>query len=143
MPTKPGGGRDPSGTSDEPVQLYAKTTLGLLTPIQGLVGEKLETVPSTSKGVTRKIVGKNKTVELPEEIEKLVDETRSVINPQQTDQFRQLLIEYRGVFSTEGELLGWCDVVQHEIKTKVPYRRIPVGLREEAVKEDNRMKALG
>ena len=75
--------------SDEPVQLYAKTTLGLLSPVQDLVGEKFETVPSISKGVSRMTVNKNKTVELPEEIEKLVDETRSVINPQQTDQFRQ------------------------------------------------------
>ena len=84
--------------SDEPVQLYAKMTLGLLSPIQDFVGEKLETVPSISKSVPRMTVGKNKTVELPEEIEKLVDETRSVINPQQTSQFRELLIEYRDVF---------------------------------------------
>ena len=135
--------------SEEPVQLYALLTpYGLLTPIQDLVGEKLETIPSTSKGVTRTTVGKNKTVELPEEIEKLMDETRSVINPQQTDQFRQLLIEYRDVFSTQEEPVGECDVVQHEIKTegepiKVPYRRIPVGLREETVKEENKMKELG
>ena len=77
-----------------------------------------------------------------------MDETRSVINPQQTDQFRQLLIEYRDVFSTQEKPLGQCDIVQHEIKTegepiKVSYRRIPVGLREEAVKEENRMKELG
>ena len=93
-------------------------------------------------------VGKNKTLKLPEKIEILVDETRTVINPQQTDQFRQLLIEYRDVFSTQEEPLGQCDVVQHKIKTegepiKVPYRRIPVGLREEAAKEENRMKEPG
>ena len=75
-------------------------------------------MPSTFKGVTKTTIGKNKTVELPEEIEKLVDETWSVINPQQTDQFRQLLIEYRDVFSTQEEPLGQFNVVQHEIKTE-------------------------
>ena len=87
------------------------------------------------------------TVELPEEMEKLEDKTRTVITPQQTDQFRQLLTEYRNVFSTQGEPLGQCDLVQHEIKTevepiKVPYTHIPVGLREETVKKETRMKEL-
>ena len=118
--------------SDQPVQCYATTTLRLLTPIQDLVGEKLETVPSCPKGVSRTTVGKNVTVELPEEMEKLVDETRTVITPQQTDQFRQLLVEYRDVFSTQEEPPGQCDLIQHEIKTegepiKVPYRCIPGG----------------
>ena len=62
-------------------------------------------------------------------MEKLVDETRAMITPQQTDQFRALLVEYRDVFSTKEEPLGHCDLVHHEIKTegepiKVPYRRI-------------------
>ena len=118
--------------SDKPVQLYARTTLGLLTPIQDLVGEKIETVPGCPKGVSRTTVGKSETVELPEEMEKLVDETRTVITTQQVDHFRQLLAEYRDVFSTQEEPLGQCDLVQHEIKTegepiKVPYRHIPVG----------------
>ena len=72
--------------SDEPVKLCARTTFGLL----NLVGEKIETIPSHPKRVSRTTVGKNVTVELPEEMEKLVDETRTVITPQQTDQFRQL-----------------------------------------------------
>ena len=90
-----------------------------------MVGEKLETIPSNSKGVTRTTVGKSKTVELPDEIEKLVDEARSVINPQQIDKFRQLLIEYRDVFSTQEEPLGQCDVVQHEIKTEGEPIKVP------------------
>ena len=36
--------------SDEPVQLYAKMTLGLLTSIQDLVGKKIETAPKSSQG---------------------------------------------------------------------------------------------
>ena len=43
--------------------------------------------------------------------------------------------------------LGQSDVVQHDIVTvedpiKTQYRWIPVGLREEAVKEEERMKQL-
>ena len=56
---------------------------------------------------------------MPEEMEKLVDETRTVITPQLADQFRQLLAEYRDVFSNQEEPLGQCDLVQHEIKTEV------------------------
>ena len=134
--------------SDKPVPLYARTTLGLITPIQDLVGETIERVPSHPKDVSRTTFGKSETVQLPEDMEKLVDETRVVITPQQADQFRQLLVEYRDIFSTQEEPLGQCGLVQHEIKTegepiKVPYRCIPVGLREEAMKEETRMKVLG
>ena len=76
--------------SDQLIQLCARTTLGLITPIQDLVGEKIETVPSHPRGVYRTTVGKSETAQLPEDIEKLVDETRAVITPQQADQFRQL-----------------------------------------------------
>ena len=134
--------------SDEPVQLYARKMLGLITSIQDLVGEKLETVPSCPSGVSRTTVGKSETKQLPEDMEKLVDETRAVITCQQADQFRKLFVEYKDMFSTKEEPLGQCDLVQHEIKTegepiKVPYRSIPVGLREKAVKEETRMKELG
>ena len=82
---------------DEPVQLYARTTLGLITPIQELVEKKIETVPSRPKGVSRTTVGKSETVELPKDMEKPVDETRATITPQQADQFRQLLAEYGNI----------------------------------------------
>ena len=57
------------------------------------------------------------------------------------------MTEYRDVFSTQEEPLGQCDLVQHGVKTegepiKVPYRCIPVGLREEAVKKETRTKDL-
>ena len=92
--------------SDEPVQLYARTTLGLITPIQDLVGDNLETVPSCPRGVSRATVGKSETTQLPEDIEKLVDETRAVITPQQADQFRQLLVEYKGRVFNQRRALG-------------------------------------
>ena len=68
--------------------------------------------------------------------------------PDQVEIFRQLLVEYRDVFSTKSEPLGQTDVVQHEIKTSGPpiktrYRRVPTGLKDEAIQEENRMKQLG
>jgi len=61
--------------------------------------------------------------------------------------FEQLLQEYQDVFSLQGEPLGQTDAVHHEVKTTGPpiktrYRRVPMGLREEAVKEEERMKSL-
>ena len=67
----------------------------MITSIQDLVGEKIETVPSHPRGVSKATVGKNETVQLPEDMEKMVDETRAVITPQQPDQFRQLLDEHK------------------------------------------------
>ena len=99
---------------DEPVQLYARTTLGLITSIQDLVGEKIETVPSHPKGVSRTTVGKSEIVEFPEDMWKLVDETRAVITPQQADQFRQLIAEYRCSI-----YLPWS--LFHSRKKKKPY----------------------
>ena len=72
--------------------------------------------------------------ELPDELQTLVEEARVVINPQQAQDFRQLLLDYRDVFSNKDEPLGQSDVIQHDIQTtgeplKSQYCRIPVGLR--------------
>ena len=66
--------------------------------------------PSHPKGVFRTTVGKSETIALPEDMEKLVDETRAVITPQQA--------EYRDVFSTQEELLGQCDLIHYEKRLK-------------------------
>ena len=57
---------------------------------------------------------------LPEEIQKLVDDTNQVLFPEQVEKFKQLVLEYRDVFSTTEEPLGQTSVVQHEIKTTGP-----------------------
>ena len=56
--------------------------------------------------------------------------------------------ETRDVFSTKDEPLGHSDVVQHDIRTdgdpiKSQYRWNPMGLREETIKEEEKMKKLG
>ena len=71
-----------------------------------------------------------------------------VINPQQAQDFWQLLLDYRNVFSAKDKPLGQSDVVQHDILTteepiKSQYHRIPVGLREEGIQDEDRMKRLG
>ena len=77
-----------------------------------------------------------------------MDEARVVITSQQSQDFQQLLRDHCDVFSPKDEPLGQSEVVQHDIRTtgdpiKSQYRRIPVGLREEAIKEKDRMKKLG
>ena len=71
-----------------------------------------------------------------------------VINPQQAQDFRQLLLDCRDIFLTEEEPLGQSDIVKNDIQTtgepiKSQYQRIPIGLREEAIQEEDWMKKLG
>ena len=77
-----------------------------------------------------------------------MDEARVVITPQQVQHFQHLLRDYCDVFSTKDESVGQSDVVQHNIRTprdpiKSQYRRLLMGLREEAIKEKDRMKKQG
>ena len=69
-----------------------------------------------------------------------------VIDPQQAQDFWQLLLDYRDVFSNEDEPLRQSGVIQHDIQTtgepiKTHYHRIPVGLGEEAIQGEDRMKS--
>ena len=43
--------------TDEPVRLFDKTTLGILTPIQELTAVQLETVPAVPKQVNKDSIG--------------------------------------------------------------------------------------
>ena len=77
-----------------------------------------------------------------------MDETAAVLIPEQVKAFKDLVVEYIDIFSTKNEPLGQTDVVKHDIKTegkpiKCGFRRIPTGLKDEAIKEEDRMKSLG
>ena len=55
------------------------------------------------------------------------------------------MLNYRDIFSTKDEPLGWTAVVRHDIKSsglpiKFHYTQIPTGLKEEAIQEEQRMK---
>ena len=134
--------------TDEPVQLYSKTTLGLVTPLQEVTSVKLSAMDGIARTVGQVKKSQDVQEELPEELETLVKETSTVLTPEQQQDFRRLIVDYRDVFSTKDEPLGQTNVVQHTIQTegepiKCGYRRIPTGLKDEAIKEEERMKSLG
>ena len=134
--------------TDETVHLYSRTTLGIVTPVQEVTDTLLETTkPRGTVHVNRVKQNSRTTESLPDELESLVQETQQVLFPEQMEKFRQLLVDFRDVFSTKDEPLGQTAVVEHDIKTsgtpiKSRYRRIPTGLKEEAVREEQRMKDL-
>ena len=134
--------------TDETVQLFKNTTLGILSPLREVTDVQLETAQRTPVTVDRVVQEKPKKTSLPEELQQLVKEAEQTLNTSQTREFQNLIGEYRDIFSTKDEPLGKTDVVKHEIQTvgspiKVPYRRIPAGLRDEAIQEEERMKKLG
>ena len=127
--------------TDEPVHLNRDTTLGVVSPAEMVTECDFSTVDASSEKEHVK-------PELPAELQLLVDQTESVLDHNQRDKFRALLVEFQDIFSTAQEPLGCTDNVTHDIKTtgkpvKVGYRRIPPGLRDEAIKEEERMKELG
>ena len=73
--------------SDEPVQLYSITTLGILTPFEAITDVQMETVPGAERKVKEAKVQGQSSQELPEETEALVDKARVVISPQQAQDF--------------------------------------------------------
>ena len=106
---------------------------------------QLETAPVVPKQLNKASRDYQTSLELPDELQALVEEAKVVINPEQAQDFWQLLLYYRDVFSTRDEPLGQPVVIQHDIQTtiKSQYHRMPVGLREEAIQEEERMKKLG
>ena len=68
--------------------------------------------------------------------------------PLQAQDFQQLLVDDRDVFSTQDQPLEQSDVVQHDKRTtgdpiKSQNRQIPIDLQEKAIKEEDKMKKLG
>ena len=134
--------------SDEPVQLYKSVTLGLITPLDSVTDVKLETDDGVAKAVYQVKESSIQEEQLPIELETLVEETSLVLTTAQQNDFRKLLLEFRDIFAAKDEPLGQTNVVQHTIKTegepiKCGYRRVPTGLKDEAIKEEERMKSLG
>ena len=134
--------------SDEPVHLFKDLGLGLLYPVQSVTAHQLDVLTQKMRSIKPlKMDWRKGAVELPDELQKLADEAAHVLTPRELEYFRALLREYRDVFCLKGEPLGQTDVVEHEIVTegrpiKSAYRRVPHGLRDEAVKEEERMKEM-
>ena len=128
--------------TDQPVVVYKDTTIGVLAPVQ-----------TTDKVILPDESGldpdsqHDRSGELHEELQKLVEQAKPVLGSEHIDKFIHLLHNYQDIFSTRSDPLGQTDIVYHDIKTsgtpiKMSYRRIPAGLRQEAIEEEERMKKL-
>jgi hypothetical protein len=134
--------------TDEPIQLYRDTTLGVLSPVQNITDVRLETVISPAKKVGQIKTGTAQASDLSEEMKTMISEAGQTLTSNELQSFQELVGEYQDVFSTKEQPLGQTDVIEHSITTegepiKSRYRRVPIGLRQEAVDEEERMKALG
>ena len=66
--------------SDEPMQLYSKTILGALTPMERLTDVQLETFPGDEKKTVKEATTQSQSSQtLPEEIQALVNDSNEVI----------------------------------------------------------------
>ena len=133
---------------DEPVQIFKNTTLGLLNPLQDVTDVQLETRDQCSKLIRSARRQSTPTEPLPNELQKLVDEAGQEVDTGVKDDFAALLSNLKQLFVLEGQKLGQTNVVKHEIKTTGPpiksqFRRVPWGVKEEAMKEEQRMKDMG
>lgn len=130
---------------DEPVHIFRNTTLGLLSPLQEITNVKFETSGAQSKVIRSTKKQSTPTAPLPDELQTLVDEAGEEVTPGVKEDFAALLQDIRDLFVLKGEKLGQTSVVRHDIKTtghpiKSQFRRVPMGVKEEAMKEEQRMK---
>ena len=122
-------------------------TLGILTPTEALTNVELETVPGDERKVKEAKVQGQASQKLPKEIQALVDEARVV------SRYSRLKIYNScwGITGTSSPLRlslwtvrHWSAQIRNTIDPiKSQYQLIPVGLREEAIKEEKAMKKLG
>ena len=79
---------------------------------------------------------------LPEERQKLGDDARQTLTQEQGEKFQQLKLDYRETFSTNDDTLGQTDGT-HLWKWIQSQRLVKSVLKEEATREEQRMKQLG
>ena len=140
--------------SNEPVQLFSQTTIGLLSPSEFIPGIKpISTMDTCVIDDTQKVrkfsLEKGKEIVLPEELEQMLEEAKLFLNQVQYDNLKALIYKYKHIFTLKGQPLGRTSEVLHDIDTgdskpiKNRARRTPFGLREEARKEEEKMKEMG
>ena len=142
--------------SSEPVQLFFQTTIGLLSqvelapgvdPIDVVEGHTPVTVRRTEE-VHPSDGGTTKT-SLPPELEDMIGRCGECLDPVNKKLFVELVERLRRVFSIKGEPLGRTTVTLHDVDTgdarpiKCRARRTPLGLRDEAMKEEAKMRETG
>jgi hypothetical protein len=132
--------------SDEDVVLRKDTHVAKVELVDAI---DTATIPVDPVVLTVDVSHETPQVELPEELQSLVDR----VQVEMTDEERKLLVmmlhRNRGVFMTKGTPLGHTHLVEHDIVTTEPgpirqsLRRIPFGLRDEAQKEVESMLTKG
>ena len=137
--------------TDEPVVLYKDTTLGVLSPAN--IEKNTRPLPSEkdpdSQFTVRKVGLSTTSVKLSEELENMVAQSKEVLSDEQLCHLRQVVHDYQDIFATKDAAMGRTDVVLHDIDTgnaepiKGKPRRTPLGLRDEAMKEEQKMKDMG
>ena len=142
--------------TSEPMQLYRSTTIGLLQQVELAPGVKpIDVTPGnapvevrhTRQGDTPSDGGAE-TVSLPPELEEMIAECVN-LGPADTILFKDVVRRFRKLFALKGEPLGRTHVTLHDVDTgdakpiKCRARRTPIGLRDEAMKEEARMLEQG
>ena len=92
-------------------------------------------------GFARRIITRES---LPEELQRICEETQYELTREERRQLSGLLAEHQGVFQLQGEPLGRTHLVEHGINTTGPPirqgpRRFPIGLRDEGEKQIQEM----
>ena len=133
--------------SEEDVVLFKNTHSALVHPVvlEDVIRE--ETSPEEVEDPEKKtslVRGVARKEPLPEELQKVCNDTQYDLTPEERKQLSRLLHRHKGVFQLEGEPLGRTNLVQHEIHTTGPPirqapRRFPIGLREEGEKQVEEM----
>ena len=140
--------------SPEPVELFMNTTMGLLSPSETMPGVNpisiTDTCPTSEPQMVRKCsLNPSEDIVLPEELEQMLSEAKLFLNQVQFDSLKSLIHRYKHIFTLKGQPLGRTNVVLHDIDTgsakpiKNRARRTPFGLRQEALKEEEKMKEMG
>lgn len=137
--------------TDEPIQLFDNTTIGLLSKVDLVADvEPLVVTKSGSNSKVHRILRRTSAGRtLPEELESMVGGAEDHLGTEDLQQFRDLLKQYQDIFSLKGQPLGRTDITLHDIEVgeadpiKCRMRRPPLGLKQEAMEEEERMKKLG
>ena len=123
---------------DQPITLQRGKTVGLLHPVT--------LVQDVSGGVDKEV---NKEKNLPDHLSPILDDTKGVLNTEQQEMLKDLLLEYEDVFAAPGGQLGKTDKVKHTINTggavpiKEAPRRLPWTRLETVDKEVDKMLEQG
>ena len=120
--------------SDEEVLLRKGTTLAIGHPVTDVIDLGLER--KTINQVSRK-TGPTKRTEMEDHLQDLLERSSKDLSEQQTEQLKELLLEYHEIFVDGKGIIGRTNLVKHKIDTgnAVPIRQrprpIPIHLREE------------